>query len=149
MKSLFDDAARQEILRRISSLTADSPRQWGKMNSGQMLGHCSAALETGTGDRRMKQRLLGRIVTPLIRSSIFGEKPFGRNAPTDPTFVVADVRDFERERSRLVDLIQRFTSRGPAGASQEMHPFFGRLSGEEWGCLMHKHIDHHLQQFGV
>jgi len=25
--------------------------------------------------------------------------------------------------------------------------FFGKLTGEEWGELMYKHIDHHLRQF--
>ncbi len=26
---------------------------------------------------------------------------------------------------------------------------FGKLTGEQWGTLMYKHIDHHLQQFGA
>ena len=30
-----------------------------------------------------------------------------------------------------------------------IHAFFGKLTGEEWGRLMHKHIDHHLRQFGA
>jgi hypothetical protein len=39
--------------------------------------------------------------------------------------------------------------RGPAKAAEQTHAFFGKLSGREWGELMYKHIDHHLQQFGV
>lgn len=26
---------------------------------------------------------------------------------------------------------------------------FGRISGRSWGVLQHKHLDHHLRQFGV
>ncbi|HWW61610.1 MAG TPA: DUF1569 domain-containing protein [Thermoanaerobaculia bacterium] len=149
MKSLFEPADRDEILRRMSALQATSVRQWGKMNPAQMLGHLSQALETATGDRPMKQKFLGKIITPLIRKSILGEKPFGKNAPTDPTFVVADERDFGAERARLTALIERFVQRGPATAAAATHAFFGKLSGEEWGTLMYKHIDHHLQQFGA
>ena len=28
-------------------------------------------------------------------------------------------------------------------------PGNGKLSGEEWGELTEKHLDHHLRQFGV
>jgi hypothetical protein len=30
-----------------------------------------------------------------------------------------------------------------------MHSFLGRLKSDEWGVMMHKHLDHHLRQFGV
>ena len=34
-------------------------------------------------------------------------------------------------------------------AARQTHSFFGRLSGDEWGRLMYKHLDHHLRQFGL
>jgi hypothetical protein len=148
MKSLFDPADRSEIYTRLAALEAGSARQWGKMNSAQMLCHCAAPLECATGDRPRKQTFLGRIIAPLVRKSILGEKPFAKNAPTDPSFVVADERNFDAERTRLLGLIQRFCDSGPTAASKQTHPFFGRLTGDEWGVLMYKHIDHHLRQFG-
>ena len=33
--------------------------------------------------------------------------------------------------------------------TQDPHPFFGRMTGEEWDRLLWKHLDHHLRQFGV
>ena len=149
MKTLFDPTDRDALVARINALGPGASRQWGKMNPAQMLCHLGKALETGTGDRPMKQRFLGKLVTPFIRSSILGGKPFGKNAPTDPTFVVSDERDLAAERTRLLTLIDRFVERGTAAAAKETHAFFGRLSGEEWGELMYKHIDHHLRQFGV
>lgn len=130
-------------------LHAASPRQWGKMNVSQMVTHCARALETGTGDRPMKQQLLGKILMPFFRSSILGEKPFSRNSPTHPSFIVTDERDFQIERQKLLDLIDRLVERGTAHAAKQTHGFFGKLTGEEWGEVMHKHLDHHLQQFGV
>jgi len=149
MKTLFDPDDRRAIENRLSSLPAGAVRQWGKMDAAQMLAHCSAALAVGTGDTPRKQALIGRIFGPFVRSSILGEKPFGRNSPTDPTFVVTDPRDFEREKERLVGLVDRFCERGAAGAGPQTHSFLGRISGDDWGVLMYKHLDHHLRQFGA
>jgi Protein of unknown function (DUF1569) len=148
MKSLFDEAGRNDIVGRLTALEAGSIRQWGKMSCAQMLCHCAVPLECGTGDRPSRQSFLGKIITPLIRGSVLGEKPFKRNSPTDPTFVVSDERDFAAERARLLGLVQRFVDAGPTAASTYPHPFFGKLSGEQWGVLMYKHLDHHLRQFG-
>lgn len=148
MKSLFHPADRDEILARLGRLRPESTRQWGKMDAAQMLGHCAQALETGTGVRPMKQAFLGKILMPFIRSMVLGPKPFSKNSPTDPTFVASGERDFSAERTRLLGLIQRMVERGEAAAANETHPFFGRMTGAEWGELTYKHLDHHLRQFG-
>ena len=149
MQNLFDASDRDAILKRLSSLQPATPRQWGKMTAPQMLAHCAIAFEMPLGERSKKQALLGKIVTPFIRSSILGDKPFGKNSPTDPDFVVADERDFSAEQRRLVDCVNRFCAAGAAAADGRMHSFFGRLKGGEWGRLMYKHVDHHLRQFGA
>lgn len=149
MKSLFESAARDEVVARLGALRPDAARAWGKMDPAQMLCHCSRALEAATGDRPMKQKLIGKLLMPFLRKSILGEKPFSRNSPTDPTFVISDTCDFGEERTRLLALIQRFVERGETAAGNETHAFFGKLSGQEWGEVMYKHLDHHLRQFGV
>ena len=149
MKSLFETADRDAILARIDKLQPAATRQWGTMDPAQMLCHCALALETGTGDRPLKQKFIGKILMPFFRSAILGPKPFSKNSPTDPTFVVSGSRDFDAERTRLLGLIQRFVERGKEAAGKETHAFFGRMTGQEWGELMYKHIDHHLQQFGA
>lgn len=149
MKTLFDSDDRRALEVRIRSLGAENQRQWGKMNAAQMLCHCQRPLETAVGDKPAKQAFIGKIIVPFIRKSIFSEKPFGKNAPTDPNFVVADERQLDAERDQLLKLIDRFVERGPDAAGKATHSFFGKLSGSEWGELMYKHIDHHLQQFGA
>ena len=72
-----------------------------------------------------------------------------RNTPTAPSLIVADERDFAVEQQRLATLIDRFVAAGPAGCTRHPHVFFGRLTPDEWGALMHKHLDHHLRQFGA
>ena len=149
MRTLFDTADRDSILERLGKLQSGAPREWGKMNCGQALAHCATALEVATGDRPLKQRLIGKLFAPFVRKSALGEKPFGRNSPTDPAFVMTGEKNFEEERRRLADIINRFFELGPGNASKQVHSFFGRLSGEEWGLLMYKHLDHHFRQFGV
>lgn len=149
MHSLFDSADREALSRRIAALEPTALRQWGKMDPAQMLLHCAIGLEAVTGIRPMKQVFLGKLLTPFIRSLVLGKRPFRKNSPTDRAFVVCDAQNFEAERARLATLIDRFIQRGPQSAAQATHPFFGRLSGDEWGRLMYKHLDHHLRQFGV
>ena len=148
MQTLFDDHDRKALLDRLAAMHPEASRQWGKMNPAQMLCHCAVALEAVTGDRPMKQALIGKILSPLVRKSALGPKPFGKSSPTDPSFVISDERDFDGERTRLAGLIEKFATRGPESAGKAIHAFFGKLTGEEWGRLMHKHIDHHLRQFG-
>jgi hypothetical protein len=149
LDDLFDPSARQAILARLDRLEPTSARQWGKMDAAQMLAHCATAMEVATSDRPRKQALIGRLLGPLVRRRMLGTQPFPRNSPTDPTFVVSDSRDFARERTRLQAVIETFAARGPERAAEAVHTFLGRLSGPEWGCMMYKHLDHHLRQFGL
>ena len=149
MKSLFDAKDCEALCARINALDANRARQWGKMNVSQMLCHCGRPLEGAIGERPVKQKLIGKILARFVLPSVFSEKPFGKGGPTDPSFVVADERDFVTERGRLLTLIDRFVQHGAAEVAKEPHVFFGKLTGEQWGQLMYKHIDHHLQQFGA
>ena len=149
MQNLFNATDRDELVRRLANLQPSSSRQWGKMNVAQMLAHCAVALEVACGDPIRKQALLGRVLAPFVRKSVLGDKPFSRNGPTDPSFKIADERDFAAERARLTALVDKFCSRGQDGADGLVHSFFGRLSADEWGRLMYKHLDHHLRQFSA
>jgi len=147
LRNLFDASSKDEILQRLSKLSPEAPRQWGKMSVPQMLAHCAAALEAGTGDNPRPQKLIGKVFAPFVRKGLLGDKPFSRGSPTDPAFVVRDERDFAREREKVVALVEKFCARGRDEAGREIHSFFGRMTGEEWCRLMYKHLDHHLKQF--
>jgi transposase InsO family protein len=149
MKNLFESATAEEVRERMAHLSPDSARLWGKMNPAQALAHCCAPLEVALGLRPQPRSLIGRLFGRLAKSSILSEKPIARNMPTDKSFVVKDDRDFEAERQRLKELIDRFAMGGPAGCTKHPHSFFGPLTPVEWAELNYKHLDHHLKQFGV
>jgi hypothetical protein len=148
MKSLFVPEVRREILQRLESLQPGGTRQWGKMEPAQALAHCTTALEMATGDCPRKQVLIGKLLGPFLKSMLLGERPFGKNGPTDPAFIVSDARDFAKEKARLLATVARFCDQGPGAFDGNVHSFLGPLTGPEWGVMMYKHLDHHLRQFG-
>jgi hypothetical protein len=149
MKSLFDSATRDGVMTRIHSLQPAADRHWGKMNPAQMLAHCSATLAMATGESVLPRAFLGRIIGPLFKRRFVGEAAFRKNGPTSPALVVADQREFLEEKERLLRLVGTFGTNGPEGCTKHPHPFFGALSPLEWGIIMYKHLDHHLNQFGA
>ncbi len=147
IKNLFEPAVKQEIMARINRLTPDSKPLWGKMNVSQMLAHVQVPIGVADGSQKLKRTMFGRIVGPMVKSMIYNEKPFKRNLPTDPSFVMTgSERDFEIEKQRLLNIVSNFSE---ASIVNETHTFFGRLTKEQWSKGTWKHLDHHLCQFGV
>ena len=150
MKNLFDPARVSEIKERLSRLSPNSPRQWGKMNASQAVAHCVAGSELPLGERLPPRVLLGRVLGWIIKPlALKDDKPMRPNSPTVPGLVMDGDHDFELERERLYKKIDRFAAAGPQGCTSHPHSFFGKLTPEEWAILMYKHLDHHLRQFGV
>jgi hypothetical protein len=149
MRNLFQPETLEEIKQRIEKLQPNSLRLWGKMEAAQMLAHCSAAMEVAVGDKHPSRIFIGRIIGPFFKSAFTNEKPFRKGTPTDKSFLVIDQRNFVKEKSRLLELTQRFSKGGAAKVTSHPHSFFGRLTPAEWGTGMYKHLDHHLRQFGV
>ncbi|MBK7642297.1 MAG: DUF1569 domain-containing protein [Planctomycetes bacterium] len=147
--SLFEKQDRESLLARLSSLRADSARQWGKMDAARMLAHCQQPLRVALGDLPLKRGLVGLLFGGMAKRSLLADKPWKPNMPTAPEFKLAGSGDFERERKALFALVQRLGEGGPAALTQEPHPFFGELSVEQWDTLQWRHLDHHLRQFGA
>ena len=102
------------------------------------------------GAIRPRRALIGRVIGPAVKRVAFrDEEPMRRNSPTAKELLMSGDWDFETERKRLSDLIDRFITNGPAGCTDHPHAFFGALSPDEWSILMYKHLDHHLRQFGA
>jgi hypothetical protein len=150
MKTLFEKETCDELFARLGSLTPECERQWGKMTLSQMMEHTARVLEMATSeDQPMKQRFIGKTLGWIFKKGFLGEKPFGRNAPTGPEYVIKDEPEVEPTRERLTGMITKFHSLGPARLDGNVHPFFGKLTGKQWGETQYKHVDHHLRQFGV
>ena len=149
MNYLFDEKESSNIISRINQLSSDSKPLWGKMNVSQMLAHCQAPILVSIGEMKLRRNIFGMLFGKMAKKVVVGDKPYKRSLPTTPMFVVKDERNFEAEKEKLIQLVSRFSSGGPNGITKEPHPFFGAMSVAEWNKSQWKHLDHHLQQFGV
>lgn len=150
MTTRLDATTVDGVKTRIRALRPDSPRQWGTMTPSQVLAHCAGSMAMATGDVRPKRMMAGYLFGPVIRRLALGnEEPMRKNSPTVPELVIADDRDFDAERERLIALIDSFVAAGPSKCTTHPHAFFGKLTPSQWAELMYKHLDHHLRQFGA
>ena len=85
----------------------------------------------------------------FVKNKVVSEVPYARNTRTAPAFVVKDKKDFEVEKKRLVTYITRTQELGEDKFDNTESLSFGKLSKTEWNNMFYKHLDHHLQQFGV
>lgn len=148
MPSLFDPEARAAILERVSRLRPERAPVWGRFTAPEMVCHVSAGLRHGLGEletgppsgplSRFPLNWIAIHVLPWPKGKGKSPREF---LATRPTTWAADV-------GTLRDLIARFGTRGP-GAAWPASRVFGRISGRSWGVMEHKHLDHHLRQFGV
>jgi len=147
MKNLFNSSDATEILERISKMNPEARREWGKMEAAQMLAHCGNALEMAIGTIKPKRVFIGRLIGGLLKSKYTNETPFDKNSPTSDEIRVTDARDFNKEKARLLILLNQF-SEGKS-ATTHPHPFFGSLDPSQWSRGMYKYLDHHLRQFNA
>lgn len=146
---IYQPYAVEQLVERIDTLHPDSQAQWGKMNVAQMLAHCSNALSMAVSEDKGSLTFTGVLFGWMAKKMIQGEQPFKQNLPTAKDFVVVDKRDFAHEKQRLKTIIDILAERGQKGVMNKVHPFFGKMSVQEWSSLIYKHIDHHLRQFGA
>jgi hypothetical protein len=147
IKNLFDPAVKQEITDRISRLSPESERRWGKMDVAQMLAHLQMPMGVAIGTHTLKANPLLRWIMPLFKKALYDEKPWKPGLPTDKTFIkTGQTFDFDTEKKKLLDMIAGFTEEN---MRNDKHPLFGRLTKEQWSRATWKHLDHHLKQFGA
>ncbi|MBK7631855.1 MAG: DUF1569 domain-containing protein [Ignavibacteriales bacterium] len=150
MKNIFDPTVTTEIISRINKLDAGTKRQWGKMNAAQMLAHCNVTYELVYDKIHPKPNTLKSFILKIfVKPVVVGEKPYKKDSPTAPEFKVNDDKIFETEKGRLINYILKTQELGAAKFHNKESHSFGALTKDEWNNLFYKHLDHHLNQFGV
>lgn len=148
--NIYDAGERDALLARVGALTAETRPLWGKMNAAQMLAHNSLIFEGALNDTYPTMNpVLRFLVAGMIRRMVVGDKPYKKNLRTIPVWVVADPRDFEKEKARITQNIERVHELGASHFEGKRNPTFGPLTAAEWNRVFVKHLDHHLGQFGV
>jgi hypothetical protein len=151
IKNIFSQEISEEVIGRIEKLSPTSTPKWGKMTVDQMLAHCNVTYnytyhsEKFTPPNVLKRMLLKALVKPMV----VGEKTYPKNGKTATEFKMVGKKDFEREKSYLIENIRKTQKLGTTHFDGLDNFSFGKLTINEWNNLFYKHLDHHLTQFGV
>lgn len=150
MKNIFDQQIADEVIKRIHQLTPETKAEWGKMDVAQMLAHCNVTYEMVYDGTHKKPNAFVKLILKLfVKNTVVSAKPYKKNGSTAPQFVIVDERDFEAEKTRLINHINKTTELGGSHFDNKESHSFGKLSQDEWNNLFYKHLDHHLTQFGA
>lgn len=149
--SINRESERNRLIQRIRKLSPESKSRWGRMTSQQAICHLSDMFRVSLGERdasRIGSRWTSRILKVLALHTPLST-PKGLSAPPeiDPHRAGTQPRDFEADREELIALIERFSEFTPDAWPD--HPLFGTMRGDDWGRFHHRHLRHHLEQFGA
>jgi hypothetical protein len=148
MASVLNERQREALCHRLASLTPSSSAGWGRMDVAAMLAHLCRSARMALGDLAVKSAGKRAFQMFPLKHLFLYVAPFPKNVATAPELLSAQAEPFQGGQAALLELLRRLGA-GPTTGAGPVHPFFGKLSRREWGVLMHKHIDHHLRQFGV
>ena len=151
MQNIFDAKIAQEYINRINNLTPETQRKWGKMSVDQVLAHLNVAYETIYEPEKHPKPgfIAGLLLKNFVKSKTVNELPYKQNLPTGPMFIIKGNKNFDEEKKRLIGFIQKTQQLGSTAFDGKMSHSFGKLTAQEWNNMLAKHLNHHLDQFGV
>lgn len=146
MKTIFDKQTRNNLINRVNSLNENSKAQWGKMNVYQMIKHCILCEEMYLGKTPYKRSFLGFLLGKIALSQLMkDDKPKKRNSPTKQEFIISDnTGNLLEDKMKWISLIEEYKN---YSNQTFVHWFYGKMTTEQVGISVYKHIDHHLRQF--
>jgi hypothetical protein len=117
------------------------------MSVDQMLHHVNLALAESLGEHRAAKSITW-VPEPVLRWAII-HVPWGKGAPTRPDMLIPEGQryDFAAEKARCLSMLDRFLAT-PLTAPWPRAANFA-MTGRQWSQLQFKHLNHHLEQFGV
>lgn len=150
MKNIFQPTVTNEIIDRINTLNSSSQPLWGKMRVAQMLAHCNVSYELIYDNKHPKPNgFIKFILKLLVKNKVVNEVPYKHNGQTAPVFLIKEDKDFDAEKTRLVNYLNKTQELGEDYFHNKESHSFGVLAKTEWNNMLYKHLDHHLRQFGV
>lgn len=143
---------KNDLISLLGNLKGDEKGKWGKMNAQQMAEHVSNFFKVST------QQIHFPLTTPAehlpkYKEFLLSDKEFRENTkapvlPEDPLpLQFSTMQEAMDDIKKSVDDFFAFFKNDPSKTT--LHPAFGELNFDEWVQLHHKHVTHHLKQFGL
>lgn len=148
MSTVFNLDDRLHLAKRIDGLSPAATARWGRMDCAQMLAHLTDGVRMALGELAVTTKGPRALRVAPIRHAVIHWLPFPKGAPTAPELLTRRASVHLEECADLKHLLERMGAMEGAREWPE-HPAFGRLTSRDWGTLVHRHVDHHLRQFGA
>ena len=151
MEDVYSAKDAQNYIDRINNLTPETQRKWGKMTVDQVLAHMNVPYSfIFEPEKQKKPGMIAKfLLKSFVKPKVVNDIPYKQSIPTSPVFIISDVRNFEEEKKKLIGNIQRVQQLGREAFEGKENSSFGILTAQEWNNMLAKHLNHHLQQFGV
>ena len=148
--TIRNEADRASLVERLGKLKGDEKPLWGKMNVNQMVSHLvqNGDLPFVAGSIDRSNFMSRNVIKPLMLHMLPMPKEIKTAAEIDQQQDGRKPQEFNADKALVVKSINHLGTLAADHACLP-HPFFGKLSAKEWAMIAHKHIDHHLRQFGV
>lgn len=136
----------------IKKIPADTKGSWGRMNGQQMVEHVCDFFKISSGKLNYPLAVPAEHL-PKYKAFLLSEKEFRENtkAPVlpDEPLPVRHVSINESLTELESEVNGFFGYFRDDSEKKTLHPAFGELNFAEWVQLHHKHVKHHLKQFGI
>lgn len=143
---------KHDLIPLLKQLAGDEKGKWGKMNAQQMVEHVSGFFKVSTGKIHFPMTTPEEHL-PKYKEFLMSEKEFRENtkAPVLPEEPLP--LQYSTMQEAIDDLTESvndfFDFFNDPSVKTTLHPAFGELNSKEWVQLHHKHVIHHLKQFGL
>lgn len=145
--SMWNPADRQVLFERMDRLGEAARPAWGSMTPTSMVAHLCDGVKMATGELATTP-LPGPLGWWPLNVLVMFYLPWPKSAPTAPELLRRTSASVGAGVQELKSEVESAVARGPQ-AQWAVHPAFGPLTHDQWGRLLHRHVDHHLTQFGV
>lgn len=151
MKNLNNPNDLKEIINRLDKLKSANKGKWGKLRIEELIPHLTDPIRCVLGEKDCVP-LDNPVLKGPVGKLMLRYLPWPKGAPTSKSFLpgtgLTDPVQFEKDKSQLVEIINRFVNTTDQYQFKP-NPVFGQLSKKDIGRLYWRHLDHHLKQFGV
>ena len=143
---------KNDLISLLKKLHGDEKGKWGKMNAQQMTEHLAGFFKVSTNKIHFPLTTPPEHL-PRYKEFLMSDKEFRENTkapvlPEEPLpLQYATMQEALDDLTKSVDDFFAFFKDDPSRTT--LHPAFGELNFNEWVQLHHKHVTHHLKQFGL
>jgi len=119
------------------------------MNVPQMLAHAQVPLRCAFGELKLKRSLFGVLFGRMaLKQMTSGKTVETRHADGSEFYHYGRTGIREGKETAYCSCAAIYAI-GPSAITKDMHPFFGKMTPQQWSALQWNHLNHHLSQFEV